>query len=380
MPSPRPGTLHLRPEQTLNILNAIQFAESIGRPLNLALTVLFSTLNKPLDHSAARKKIIGAVSSALERLGCPSLHTHIYWLENCPSGGYGAHIHLGLHLPDHLNSPETHAKLQRCLSLAHGQPAPGDPRNPVKVKPLWFAGGWARYMCKGLDPEALSPEQRAILTQKGVTFTPQGRITARKRAGCSHDIDANARKAAGWQEVGLEALPDQNRIEAVARTIRTLKLKTAPWNLVTTDERNAQIRAKMAAYYRTLATSPAASSSQDQSANSDIENPQVQDAEITSENAKTIHVFALPGSIPEAIFIPADLRKTMSMSVFSPYRPGRWSRGPPAPVNLFPLHRTPQFSMSPIRRFPWFAPEEQHNSHPQHNRSVGSPQAFLELL
>lgn len=171
-----------------NLRLAVRMAETIGRPLNQAVTLNFSLTDcDSQDASAAFEKLrdnyfgpwLRRASGKGEQDGPPAFvwvienvsnHTHAHWLVHVP--------------PRRL--ADFSERVSRWLAAVAGIVQPG----AVKIKRAYNPRGFALYMLKGISPAA------AFLYR--VRPEPQG-IVFNKRSGFARCLGPAARKRAGFK-------------------------------------------------------------------------------------------------------------------------------------------------------------------------------------
>ena len=184
------GTHHIGVDPATNLLHAVRFAQSRGRPLNVAVTINWDRLG--LRDSAAisafrsvRQKVTRSWKH-LRQTRCPHIGSceGVAVHEN-PAGLLNTHwmIHVPADFLDEfkravrkfLKKVTSVEKLGRAL---HIQPAPAP-------------GTFARYMLKGIAP--------AYGDHFYVRSNDQGFVPGRGRTSVSRSIGRSARKNAFWQ-------------------------------------------------------------------------------------------------------------------------------------------------------------------------------------
>jgi hypothetical protein len=95
---------HLSLDQVTNLTNALAFAESLGRPLSVQITVCWNLLQdfdkdtwSPADWSAHQTQLVKAMSEWLSRRGVVPTFA---WTREV-SGSMWCHTHFQLYLPHH---------------------------------------------------------------------------------------------------------------------------------------------------------------------------------------------------------------------------------------------------------------------------------------
>lgn len=190
------------------ITQAVEYAETIGKPLNTTFTIRFPG-SRPFDPErkgkgvragpdntrACRNCVVRVITDVSSEFGI--VPTYLFVFENHPKGGRGLHLHGCLHVPHHCRRRFLNCwkqKLERTLDV---QVNPNSDQRPVHfeqtARDYETALGWMRYFLKGWE-------------------TPQGRIYGR-RLTVSHSIGPTARKLAGFPE----ATSAENRDEAVSQ-------------------------------------------------------------------------------------------------------------------------------------------------------------------
>lgn len=177
---------HVNRRQAETFFPAIKFAEALGRPLNLFVTINFA-------HTACRPE---AVSAAFERLrdnhftrwlryvsrrgkgGGYGPPTYVWVLEN--DAGY-AHIHWMVHVPAALRK-RFETKVVEWVARVAG-PIRCVP-SAISLEEVTGSGGLGRYLMKGINPH--------VPKHFHVRPDPQG-VVHGKRCGVSECLGPAAR-------------------------------------------------------------------------------------------------------------------------------------------------------------------------------------------
>ena len=196
-------------------INAMLYAESICRPLNTFVTVIFAHADamkgdSPLPYA---KRIARFRARILERLRAFLVETtgkaaYIWAAEHSgTAGSKGFHLHIAVHL----RSVAQRKALERALS-------PGFSARGVLIKGVRTAAqrreGFMTYMIKKADHRAFVyrlryddegvPEWRSVNVAEALSILHDGTdlgAVPGQRLGVSHAINRAARRAAGWREL-----------------------------------------------------------------------------------------------------------------------------------------------------------------------------------
>jgi hypothetical protein len=187
------------------MVNAWQFAASVGRPLNSGLlTVHWRASPLFLDHDWAvlQTKLFSAVTAFLQRAGLP---TGFVWTRE-RANGRGAHTHALVHLGPRPSTigPALVRHLSQKFRFGNG----GIDLSMGRFGSITASmqAGAMRYILKGFDHQAfryigLSGETENLGMALGINHRGQQGIVALKRCGTSQNLGPKARRTAGWREV-----------------------------------------------------------------------------------------------------------------------------------------------------------------------------------
>ncbi|WP_303718717.1 hypothetical protein [Brevundimonas naejangsanensis] len=183
------GTNSIGPKQAARAFHSVRFANDNGRPLNLLVTVDFTTLGIDTDdayrvfqHLWSRVARWWAYRRAkdanLGTFDCYAVHEH-------PEDG-PRHVHWFLHVPQKYRAALEAAILKRVEKLS-GLDCLG---RAVHFLDVTKPGGVAKYTLKGVHP--------AYADHFHMEASDQGFISGRRLA-ISRSIGATARERAGWK-------------------------------------------------------------------------------------------------------------------------------------------------------------------------------------
>jgi hypothetical protein len=173
-----------RGEDADNARAAIDFAEQIGAPLNLCITINWSFFDDTLRDEKRLARAQERLRHLLKRRG---LALYWYWAREL-SASSCAHTYIHAHDPFN----DGGATVERLLHLAFAPDGPPGQRG-VHVQPVDEARGgpfgWWAYSFKGLT--------HAAAQQRGIrNYSPQGKIVG-KRSGLTQNLNRAARRRGG---------------------------------------------------------------------------------------------------------------------------------------------------------------------------------------
>lgn len=196
-------------------INAMLYAELIGRPLNTFVTMIFAHADAMKGESALpyAQRIARFRARFLERLRAFLVETagiaaYVWSAEHSgTAGSKGLHLHIAVHL----RSVAQRAALERALR-------PGFSDRGITIKPVVTAAkrreGFLTYMLKKADHRAFVyrlryddegvPEWRSVNVAEALSIIHDGTdigAVPGQRLGVSHAINRAARRAAGWREL-----------------------------------------------------------------------------------------------------------------------------------------------------------------------------------
>lgn len=178
--------IHRRP--AVNLHHATRYAERLGLPLQLAVTINLTLMGVPPELSVLIFRTILSQRFApwlrrnsLNRHGVAP--TYLWVMES--AGGQQA-VHWLLHVPPDLMKA-FRAKLHSWLS-GYSRNGPLTSR-AVNIQKVYSVIGFRRYMLKGTDP--------LWAKHLGVSHVPQGTVIG-KRSGFSRNLGPTARKSGGY--------------------------------------------------------------------------------------------------------------------------------------------------------------------------------------
>lgn len=191
--------------QACNLVNAVAFAERIGKPLNRRLDIQWNTFagfsNDTLP--ALQTTFFKRLQGYLERRGIET--AYVWTRERAPAKGI--HTHSMLNLSPRL-IPDLKSYLESSLEIGpYGLRFEAAPMNTSKMR-----FGSLRYMLKGIDHGAFryvgtEGETENLGQALGIDHRGTQGIIPFKRAGASQNIAQKARKAASYVDVtALEEL------------------------------------------------------------------------------------------------------------------------------------------------------------------------------
>lgn len=183
------GTNSIGPKQAARAFHSVRFANDNGRPLNLLVTVDFTTLGIDTDDAyRVFQQLWSRVArwwayrrnkdDTLGAFDCYAVHEH-------PKYG-PRHVHWFLHVPPKYRAALEAAILKRVEKLS-GLDCLG---RAVHFLDVTKPGGVAKYTLKGVHP--------AYAEHFHMEASDQGFISGRRLA-ISRSIGATARERAGWK-------------------------------------------------------------------------------------------------------------------------------------------------------------------------------------
>jgi hypothetical protein len=172
----------------VNIHHARRYAERIGLPLQLFVTINFTLLGVPPDAAVLLFRTVLAQRFApwLRRTSESNRHippTYVWVME--AAGGQMA-VHWLVHMPAKMRWSFKRKVIDWLEEAAGHSP----PERAFNLKPIKNIVGLGRYILKGTD----APWAKHL----GVVHVPQGRVVG-KRSGFSKNLGPTARKRGGYK-------------------------------------------------------------------------------------------------------------------------------------------------------------------------------------
>lgn len=182
------------------VLNAFQYAEEKGTPINTYITITPSKLSA-FDPAT----LPYFITQLFHRLGKWLRKSHVepayfYTLEN--SSRFSSHIHAAIHVPRHLFA-SFRAAFPSFLLGYKGEPHVWEISGNGLRWHISQRRGLLRYWLKGMDH---SKGAEGLAAELGICPDPrspdgqQGTITGARRCGVSHALGIRARQRAGYRE------------------------------------------------------------------------------------------------------------------------------------------------------------------------------------
>ena len=196
-------------------INGFLFAESIGKPLNTFITVLFTHADAMKGKSALpyAQRVARFRARFLERLRAhlveaTGIAAYLWGAEHSgTAGSKGLHLHIAVHLRD----VRQRKALERALR-------PGFSEGGILISGVRTAAkrreGFLTYTLKRTDHRAFVyrlryddegvPEWRSVNVAEALSILHYGSDSGAvpgQRLGVSHAINRAARRAAGWREL-----------------------------------------------------------------------------------------------------------------------------------------------------------------------------------
>ena len=196
-------------------INGFLFAESIGKPLNTFITVLFTHADAMKGKSALpyAQRVARFRARFLERLRAhlveaTGIAAYLWGAEHSgTAGSKGLHLHIAVHLRD----VRQRKALERALR-------PGFSEGGILISGVRTAAkrreGFLTYTLKRTDHRAFVyrlryddegvPEWRSVNVAEALSIIHDGTdigAVPGQRLGVSHAINRAARRAAGWREL-----------------------------------------------------------------------------------------------------------------------------------------------------------------------------------
>ena len=175
---------YINKRQAVNLFEALQFSEMIGRPLNVSVDISWIFFSGNTDDRTRFAGLQQRLSKWATRQGFPLA---MIWTREVGRNG-GIHTHVLLHVPPPLTQDGTfkHA-LERSLEPEGG---PIDDK-AILIQRAYFALGKLLYALKGIDPKHAN--------DFGIRPAYQGLLSG-KRAGVTQNLSARARRNATTRE------------------------------------------------------------------------------------------------------------------------------------------------------------------------------------
>jgi len=232
---PKPES-YIPASQTLNALNAFEFAARMGKTPNTYIVVTFPAFRNWVagsgsaeQHRKFREQTIKSVYDWHMRKSLEQVCIHVD--ENPSKGGPGPHINILLHLPvadwhelrgslfvclrktagvstvDCPDGNRTSAKRKAIHALPHDTQHPMDYDNALRV---------LQYILKGADPgiQVLNHNRMLVSLSEipNIRLEPQGDVRSQRRVGVSETISQEARKRdSNWKDAKTLDLLWKNR-------------------------------------------------------------------------------------------------------------------------------------------------------------------------
>jgi hypothetical protein len=165
-------------QQAVNLIEALKFANVRGYPLNVCVDIAWVFFSGTLDDRTRFARCQQRLSKWTSRRGFPL--TLIWTREVGKHGGINTHVLLHVR-PWLMESGDFERALERAFEPEGGP----NHEKAIKIQPATFPEGKLRYILKGVAPKDAQ--------QLGVSASRQGDLEG-KRAGCTENISARARK------------------------------------------------------------------------------------------------------------------------------------------------------------------------------------------
>ena len=171
--------------QARNLLDALAFADEIGLQLNVAVDICWPMFSGTVDDRTRFSRCQQRLSKWAKRQG---FALTLIWTREL--GKYGSpHTHVLIHVPPWLmESNEFQLALERALEPEGGP----NHEKAIMIQPAYRPLGKLLYNLKGVDPKHASGF--------GIRPAYQGELSG-KRAGCTENLGAGARRKASTREV-----------------------------------------------------------------------------------------------------------------------------------------------------------------------------------
>lgn len=174
----RKASQYISKRQAANVLEALEFAEIIGCPLNVSVDICWLMFGGTVDDRTRFSRCQQRLSKWAKRQG---FALTLIWTREV--GKYGSpHTHVLVHVPPWLmENSDFQSTLERSFEPEGGP----NHEKAIMIRPAYAPAGKLLYNLKGLDPREA--------TQFGVRASFQGELEG-KRVGCTENIGARARK------------------------------------------------------------------------------------------------------------------------------------------------------------------------------------------
>jgi hypothetical protein len=165
---------YITKQQAMNLMEALEFADTIGYPLNVSIDIFWEMFSGFTDERTRLARCQERISKWSQRRG---FRLTMIWVREIGKNG-GRHTHILLLLPSRfIEDGQFQAALERALE-------PEDEK-AIMVQPAYDPLGKLKYMLKGLHPRDAK--------EFGIRASFQGLLEG-KRVGCTENIGERARR------------------------------------------------------------------------------------------------------------------------------------------------------------------------------------------
>jgi hypothetical protein len=196
---------HLTFKLASNVINAVAFSHSTGHPLTVGMNIIWAHLAEFRDDrlTMMTTRLFDLLTRWLVRHARIALRAA--WVRE-RGLKKGHHLHALTNIPVQV-VPSVQEYLTRAFDISPNGLKFSTATYGMKTPSMQM--GYARYMCKSLDPAAFLYRDREIIyivDRLGIRPDEIGGAILVKRAGTTENLGRKARTAAGWKDARL---PDE---------------------------------------------------------------------------------------------------------------------------------------------------------------------------